>query len=249
MNTQKLDELQKKFENHHYTNFVKNKKVIIVGPNTQLKGKELGKYIDSFDLVIRFNTVFDFLPLEKHLQRDYGSRTDILYWSPTCMKMYAHKSKSLSKLKTNQVKYLCYQNGNRDRKYMNQVEYCFPESLDWFKRHSKRSHITMHYSHHITQLITEMMNNLRSNPSTDPLILPRTGFIAIFDMIVHGAKSVETVGMSYENGGGHAFRPDAQKELSPIANHDGTLSPHDSSIEVKLVKLLIDSYPDKVKFA
>jgi len=59
-----------------YNELLKDKKVIIVGPSPSLEGKGMGEYIDSFDVVVRINKAF---PIEKGLESDIGSRTDIHY--------------------------------------------------------------------------------------------------------------------------------------------------------------------------
>ena len=59
-----------------YNDLLKDKKVIIVGPSPSLEGKGMGEYIDSFDVVVRINKAF---PIEKGLESDIGSRTDIHY--------------------------------------------------------------------------------------------------------------------------------------------------------------------------
>ena len=235
MDIKKIAGLSEKFKEHHYTKFIKGKSVAIVGPNTNLKGKGLGKYIDSFDIVVRHNTVFEFLPFTPEYKKDYGSRTDILYLSPSCIKNYAHKRSTLETIKRNKIKYICYGNGNRHRKYLT-GEYCFPVPLEWFKKFVSAK---LHYSHQVTIALTEMMNNCNLS---DKLVVPRTGFASILDMIVHGAKKIETIGMSFEDGGGHAFRKDAIKDMDPLLNHRGKDSPHDSNIEVYLAKEFTRAY-------
>ena len=61
---------------HDLANLLKNKRAILVCPSPHLKNKKMGKFIDSFDLVIRVNQNFA-MPEERW--EDYGSRTDILF--------------------------------------------------------------------------------------------------------------------------------------------------------------------------
>ena len=42
-------------------------------------GAGQGDLIDSYDLVVRFNTVIRYLPFTDELARDIGTRTDVLY--------------------------------------------------------------------------------------------------------------------------------------------------------------------------
>jgi hypothetical protein len=57
-----------------FTEFVRGKNVIIVGPAGYLQGQEKGKWIDSFDMVVRVNHAIPVL-----FPEDYGKRTSILY--------------------------------------------------------------------------------------------------------------------------------------------------------------------------
>lgn len=68
-----------------FNNYIKNKKIIIVGPGDYLIGKKMGKFIDSFDIIIRIKRGF---PINKTLIEDLGEKTHIL----------------LSSLKTGKVK-------------------------------------------------------------------------------------------------------------------------------------------------
>ena len=59
----------------NYRNYLENKNVIIVGPADHVNS---GKFIDTFDVVIRLNSGLD---LCKKEPRKYGSKTNILYIS------------------------------------------------------------------------------------------------------------------------------------------------------------------------
>jgi len=61
-----------------YVNFLKNKRIIFVGPSPCIKGKKLGKFIDSYDIVIRSGNMLNVLK-DKSFYKDYGSKSDILY--------------------------------------------------------------------------------------------------------------------------------------------------------------------------
>jgi hypothetical protein len=57
-----------------FTDFVRGKTVIVVGPAAYLQGMGKGKWIDSFDMVVRINHAIPIV-----FPEDYGSRIDILY--------------------------------------------------------------------------------------------------------------------------------------------------------------------------
>lgn len=68
-----------------YFSYVKGKKVAIVGPSPQMKGKHLGKEIDSHDIIIRLNHGHS---LVKNDSIDFGSRTNIIYINQMLRKNY-----------------------------------------------------------------------------------------------------------------------------------------------------------------
>jgi hypoxanthine phosphoribosyltransferase len=61
-----------------FFNYIKGKRVIIVGPASYLQGKGRGMEIDSYDVVIRVNHA---IPID--YPADYGTRTDVLYHAMT----------------------------------------------------------------------------------------------------------------------------------------------------------------------
>jgi hypothetical protein len=60
----------------NYTNYLKGKRVVVVGPAPSLEGAKSGELIDSYDIVVRLNVA---LPIVHGAEEDIGSRTDILY--------------------------------------------------------------------------------------------------------------------------------------------------------------------------
>lgn len=59
-----------------FKEYLKGKSVVLVGPASTLLGQGMGPWIDGHDVVVRINHAW---PLPKHLARDVGTRTDILY--------------------------------------------------------------------------------------------------------------------------------------------------------------------------
>jgi len=56
-------------------NLFNNKRIVLVGPSPHLLDKNLGKFIDSFDIVVRVNEI----GVTPDLYKDYGSRTDVAF--------------------------------------------------------------------------------------------------------------------------------------------------------------------------
>lgn len=78
-----------------FSNYLINKKIIIVGPSKYLIGKKMGEMIDNFDIVIRIKKGF---PIKKELNEDLGLKSNIL----------------LSSLKTAKVKDINKKNYNQN---------------------------------------------------------------------------------------------------------------------------------------
>ena len=117
--------MDKNLNNIIFEKYLNDKKIIIVGPASYLIGKNLGNFIDSFDIIIRIKRGY---PIEPTLAMDLGIRTDIL----------------LSSLKTNGVKDLnkniYYQNNfnKKDIQKMNKelkfILFPYPTSIIPFNK-------------------------------------------------------------------------------------------------------------------
>tara|TARA_Y100000389_G_C17467150_1_gene526675 strand:- start:2978 stop:3826 length:849 start_codon:yes stop_codon:yes gene_type:complete len=79
------------FRDYNYdqdlADFIKGKRIAYICPSPHLRGKKLGAWIDSHDLVVRVNQSFH---MTEDLWEDYGKRTDILM---NCMNI--HKMNAL----------------------------------------------------------------------------------------------------------------------------------------------------------
>jgi hypothetical protein len=62
-------------EDENFENFVSGKRIAVVGPAGSIFGSNQRDLIDSYDLVLRFNSA---LPISEGMKTDVGSRTDIL---------------------------------------------------------------------------------------------------------------------------------------------------------------------------
>lgn len=72
-----------------YFNFIHGKRVIFVGPAPNMKGRVLGEWIDSFDVVVRTNNFPVIMNDDNYDSSDYGNKCDVLY---TNMQYY-HKTR------------------------------------------------------------------------------------------------------------------------------------------------------------
>lgn len=56
--------------------YLKNKRVAIVGPAPSVIGSKQGEEIDSYDIIVRINKA---LPIPENLKSDIGSKTNVLF--------------------------------------------------------------------------------------------------------------------------------------------------------------------------
>jgi hypothetical protein len=218
-----------------YTHFISGKNVVIVGPDTTLLGSKKGNNIEKHDLIVRFNTAVDYMPFNMDIANDIGYRTDILYQCPSSIRSLIRNDR-FDEVK--KMKYIVYQNGNKNNKYMLD-DYVYAEEERKLKKILNKINVNHHYSHESCKVLSEVLSKLAGKS-----IVPRTGMLAIWDMLVHGANKIDVEGMSFYVGGGHMFRT-VDGSLDPLKNHKGDSSPHNSNVEVELFNILKRSYPHK----
>lgn len=167
-------------QNQDYLNFLKDKKVIIVGPAESLLERGNGEFIDSFDVVVRVNRGIEptFLNSKK-----IGSRTDILY---NCMleKNDNGGKIDLNMLKLKNVKFVSY---HPQVSYQGLAEPIRPYHLDNSKLMIMNSFLNTHM----------IDSNFYNSISSQVNCRPNTGFIAIFDLLFHQVKELYITGYTF----------------------------------------------------
>ena len=78
-----------------YAEYLKNKKVAVIGPAPSIVGSNQGDLIDSYDVVCRLNHA---IPVPTAMIQDIGSRTDVLY---STLKIPKTLSKNINIVKDN----------------------------------------------------------------------------------------------------------------------------------------------------
>lgn len=91
---------------------VKRKSVIFVGPSPILKGRKMGEFIDSFDVIVRTGASFNLEGIEE----DYGSRTDILATNFPSIQNMVHE---LGSKNTLGIKMFCVKKANYNKLRIN----------------------------------------------------------------------------------------------------------------------------------
>lgn len=163
--------------------YLKNKRVIIVGPSNSLLNKSppQGEFIDSFDVVVRINRGID--PINNF--KDYiGKRTDILY---NCLLENPDNGGiiDVNQLKQNNVKYLIY---HPEVSYEGIAINKIPNHVN------KKTLINIENSGIKTDMIDYKKYNLVSNETK---CRPNTGFIALFDLLSYDIKELYITGFTF----------------------------------------------------
>jgi len=147
-----------------------DKKVIIVGPARYLVGENKGKYIDSFDIVVRMN--YSVPVIDK---KNYGSKTDILYtyFTPES-NFYINKNTIKNWTDAGVKKIYSVDTRNVEKYKMNRLK----ENLNWETLSSR--------------FINFVCDNVAGRPNT--------GTIAIFHLLEElKVKSLNVIGFDYYN--------------------------------------------------
>jgi len=161
--------------------FLKNKKVIIVGPSASTLINKNGNFIDSFDIVIRVNRGVEPTKLYSEF---IGKRTDILY---NCMLEKPDNGGiiDVQLLKDNNVKYIIYH-----------PEVSFEGiCINKPPRALNMNTINNLHSNNInTQMIDPIFYNSISKKVS---CRPNTGFIALFHLLSFDIKELYITGYTF----------------------------------------------------
>lgn len=197
MKTYKISQDEKQL-----ASFVKNKKVVLVGPSPFMSGKKLGHCINSYDVVVRVNQGI-FLPSSN--SEDFGDRTDIIYTSQRARDEYGldfppefKSTKFIALLvqrKNNMFPdlkcYLCHNN------IVEGEEYCL--NADWKETtqksigHTTCIHPTRDYAKYEVPIVKRDLALYKLYYNSSLL----SGMFALIDMICFGAKSVNIFGFDF----------------------------------------------------
>lgn len=231
-----------------YARLLRGKNVVVVGPAGTLIDAAQGASIDSHDLIVRFNTAVEYMPFDEKLARDVGTRTDILYCNPEVVRDRIGKQQGLSSgrfVKACEVAGIKYVvNTNNDFTYAGgDASKCRAEHAEFQKFLDDHA-------------VETKFRTLFSTP--DALCkwlrgyIARTGFIGIVDLLRYDLRRLRITGMTFYHRGGHLFLEDSIEELHPLGNHrgefpNGNILGHNSYLELRLLKMLADSFGQKLK--
>src|SRR6185295_3450509 len=204
----------------HYHELLNGKKIAIAGPAETVIGTGQGDLIDSYDLVVRFNTVIRYLPFTDELARDIGTRTDVLYANNEVVLDGIVEQRDVSHSKFADlcdqlaIKYIVSTNNNFSHKNQRQARQCVAdgETVKRFLRdHEIRTAFRMLFA--TSELASQWLSGY----------VARTGFLAILDLLAYDVSQLYITGMTFYHQGGHLFLADHASELHPLKNHRGEL--------------------------
>ena len=172
-------------KDQQYSNFLKDKKVVIIGPAQYLTTKsfnDFGEKIDNdFDVVVRLNRGMELI---ENYSSNIGTRTDVLY---NCL--IEHKDNGglidINNIKNNNIEWVCtIPNSDMTGK-------CYNNDLHSMVNPDTVNLIKQNFNFHVMDftLYGELNKNVncRSN----------TGYAAIFDVLYHDVKSLFITGFSF----------------------------------------------------
>jgi len=163
-----------------YSNFLKDKKVVLVGPSPHMIQSGFGKLIDSYDVVVRVNKGYK---ISKDIEIDLGKRTDVLYQT-MLQQLGLGTTMPIDELK-DKIKWICA--SFPDKKHKSFIK-------EFIKFNNNR--INFHI------IDKEYWESLK-----DKTDVPHAGTVAIFDLLKHDIKELYITGITFYQvkGEGNSF--------------------------------------------
>lgn len=208
--------------------YLNNKRIVLVGPSPHLMGKKLGKFIDSFDVVIRVNE----LGVIEEMSEDYGSRTDIAFLTLTDEALQIYIKMKEEVIHNHLKLVVCpgdeynYNPLSNSAKTKNVKEY-----FNYLDLNVNFYHIKVPTFEERTKIFG---------------CFPSTGALTIFELLNHNYKELYICGFSfyttkfrYSPKGMEYFRIPRKTE----DKHNYRMSGHDTRQEVKVLKEIRRNHP------
>jgi len=164
-----------------YSDYLKNKRVVIIGPAPSILNSKQKDFIEGFDVIVRLNKA---LPIPNDLIEDIGSRTDVLYNcmnpSPECGGII-----DIDLLHKSNVKFLV-------SPYSKYKDYRFGKDVEDFASRNLMYKTPINFCHIDPTLFARLMEIMK---------LPNTGVNAIIDVLQNDIKELYITGLTFFKGG------------------------------------------------
>jgi hypothetical protein len=163
-----------------YINFIKNKRIVIVGPAPTMLGSRQKDIIDGYDVVVRLNKA---IPIKDTLMEDIGTRTDVLY---NCMNPSKECGGIINEelLHKNGVKYLV-----SPYPPIKTSHYRFRRDI---KDYLSKSKDLVKFCHFDEEYFNKLLKIMQ---------VPNTGICAILDILKQNIKELYITGFTFFKGG------------------------------------------------
>ena len=164
-----------------YIDYLSGKKVALVGPAEYLTKLNTGKYIDSFDVVVRVNRGTEVI--DKYFN-SIGGRTDILY---NCLIKSPDNGGDIKvkEYKKNKIKWIA----TTPNPYMDESSKSIElhKMVSWFKVFKLKWNFNFHIMDPKKYFLINKKVESRAN----------TGFASIFDLLSHNISKLYITGFSF----------------------------------------------------
>jgi hypothetical protein len=226
-------------------NLVNGKSVAVVGPpqeNSSIKRRE----IEKCDLIVRCNVNPSHLPFKDEISNKIGKRTDIAYLNFSGENNFLNKLNDSFSEKIKMIRLVGPYGVSKTPLLSLPATYSartrdFQKKLEGYSIPTK-----VHYSSIVSFFLQEQLTKFKKSPPKSGMMCPRTGYLAIVEMLLCGARSVSVSNMTFYHGGSSIFWVQSIKKLNPLENERGQIKPyHDSKRELEQLEAILKELGSK----
>lgn len=182
----------------NFGEYIKYKRIALIGPSKSLIGQHQGLELDNYDLIVRLNKA---LPIPKSNISELGSRTDILYNSLNTADHPGENNIDPKFFKKNDIKYLCCSYPNI---------YPFQKDIGQFT--NMNQNIQLPFRTLPLDLFDKLERILKCRPYT--------GICAIMDLLRFNIKELYITGMDFYATGYYKEYSNKPTDLKKLRNNN-----------------------------
>lgn len=239
---QRICSLEMQTLNDEYSNFLKGKNIIVVGPAETVKGKGLGNKIDNYDVVVRISTQYEYMPFDNNIAMDYGTRCDVLYLHHGLIKFCIIKERNVP---TSQFVNFCKVTGVKFIVLANQENTFSQDYIPASDCHPTTRSVCNDFIKLMNQNDIDAKFIVIDELSRLARVITKqrhfgTGFQAFLDILSYPIDVVNVIGMTLYHGGGHIFHKGYDcKNLTPDKDFKGKPMYVNTRADLEMMKILI----------
>lgn len=217
-----------KNKNINFKEYLRDKRIVLVGPSSTLLDNKDGNLIDSYDIVIRIKKAF---PIDPKLYLYIGKRTDVLATHLKVKQNNFVKKSDLSKI-LNNIKWI-YMPFAINIDPFNKFYKNFRSVYNKFYKNYNGKKIT---NVHITPYSNEYMlhsNNMKTTPTT--------GAATMLDLLNYDFKELYITGFTFRKNG---YYKQYKSKLEDKTSWDRTIGKgvHDMDLEINYIKQVLSTH-------